>query len=77
LQTYLKDSHPHSTRSKGTRIYAEKKLQLTDSLYKKELESPSLTIRKESNNSKKKTSRKLFDNPQKEKRKCYIIHSSR
>lgn len=62
---------PHATRSKGTRnIRRGKTAIITDSPYKKELERPSLTNSKESNNSKKKTSRKLFDKPQKEKRKC-------
>jgi len=62
---------PHDIRSKGIRNMRRGKTAIiTDSPYEKELESPSLTNRKESNNSKKKTSSKLFDNPQKEKRKC-------
>lgn len=59
---------PHATRAKSTRnIRRGKTAVITDSPYKIELES---TKNMKGNELKKKTVRKLFDKPQKKKRKC-------
>jgi len=59
---------PHTTRTKSTRNTRRGKTAvIIDSPYKKDLESKIVTKTKTNNDSKKKTARKLFGKPQKNK----------